>query len=113
MEDNHKIAVFPGIYAVDVVQNSRVCATSMVDGSGGVHGHYAAHIVVFIIVKLLGEGAAVCIFHVSQSVIQIHDLIYPRIQFSTQIVGSVQGVNLKGLVNVIRHRGMVPKRFLS
>lgn len=52
--------------------------------------HHAAHELVVMGAERLFQGMAVGFIYVAQSVIRIHDLVYPRVDLLVQIVVNVQ-----------------------
>lgn len=71
-----------------------------------------ACIVLVTVAERLVRCVAVCSIYVEQSIFRIHDLIYPCANFLVQLVVKVKGVNLNGLPNIIRHRGVTLREFL-
>lgn len=59
IEYYHAVAVFQKLHAVDGVHSIGVFGTLQVDGRRKVHRHYAARIVVAVIVGQLGRRPAV------------------------------------------------------
>lgn len=81
-----------------------VCGTIRADGRRKVHHHHVARLDVVIAVEGHGQRAAVCIIDIAQTVIRIHHLIRPSVDFLVHIAVKVRGVSLNSLSNVSRHR---------
>lgn len=110
VEHYHAMAVSQPRQAKDGVHSSSVCATFWIDGRRKVHRHYDTHIVAGIVAERLGLRTAMCFVDVEKRVIQIRDLMHTRVDLLVPILVTLQGVNIIGLSNVIRHNKVALSR---
>lgn len=56
-----------------------------------------------VVVEVLGQSAAVSVIYIAKSVVEIQNLICPRIDFLMSIIVEAQWKNLYGPLNVTKH----------
>lgn len=94
------------------MHSSSVYGTLRVDDRRKVYRHPAVLIAEVIVAQQYGQRSAVCLIGVVQRVIRVLNFIHSLVDFLVEMVVMFQGVNLKDLPNVIRHKRAAQRGFL-